>query len=487
MLKIILPAALVGMLAVGGGGLYVLWNKLGLTEKVTAGAGETLAELDDATRLSLDEPEKTNAFGTALRMVVEGKAGAVTTTPEIDVRGMLPAAPDGWFAKYYDTADGEKIVGQQIVRSMVVQDTTNNILLDFQRAADAGKRGEAQTYIRGQMMMAIRIYVPEQLNKNTVQGGLMADISAALEASNFEPRNTGRTKGLFAKLDGIEIVEKPRWSTHYVSDVRSPVDYRRFVADLDGLIEIEVITTAADAHVAALFANIDMAAMNALLPAPSPSFRGGVGLQTAAAGPLSDQPPGPSLARRANDVLNNGLIHSEMDTRILAQIIEGDIEGWADIVRKYGVAFAPSDMMKGLLGEPPVEVSVAMQAAVLKAQRDDELSYSDQRLATYLEKLVGPTQAEVIRSREWEGEHHPELLALVKMLPVGDITFEQAMAYPAPKPVIHGRDVEMANSDGDITARPTVRRGLDSRGATGANDSCTIEFGVRRCVVGDDS
>ena len=66
MLKIILPAALVGMLAVGGGGLYVLWNKLGLTEKVTAGAGETLAELDDATRLDLNQPEKTNAFGTIL-------------------------------------------------------------------------------------------------------------------------------------------------------------------------------------------------------------------------------------------------------------------------------------------------------------------------------------------------------------------------------------------------------------------------------------
>ena len=122
----------------------------------------------------------------------------------------------------------------------------------------------------------------------------------------------------------------------------------------------------------------------------------------------------------------------------------------------------------------------------MKQELEAELSYQDVTLLTFIARMNAPSQADVIRSREWKGAHHPQLLALVKELPVGDITFEQAMSYPAPKPVINGQAVEMANTNGEITARPTVRRGLDARGATGANDSCTIEHGVRRCVIGDD-
>lgn len=491
MLKFILPAALVGMLAVGGGGLFLLWNHLGLTDKVlttdaAAGAGDALAELDEATRLNLDEPEKTNGFGMALRMVVEGRTGAVTTTPAIDVRGTIPEAPDGWYAKYYETADGEKIVGQEIIRSMVHQGTTNSILLDFRRAADAGKRGEAQTYIRGQMMMAIRIYVAEQLNENTVQGGLMADIATQLEsATAWQNQSEGRPKGLFAKFDGIEVIQKPRWSTG-INHSKEPVDYRRFVADLGGYIEIEVITNAADAHVAALFQNIDMAALHAMLPAPLEEYRGGVGWQSALAEPLSTEPPGPSLARRAHDVVNNGLIHSEEDTRILNKIVKGEIEDWNDIAKTFGVRYEPSDMMRELLGPQPVAVDVARRASIMKQQLESELSFQDERLLTFIARMNGRTQAEVIRSREWNGSHHPEVLALVKELPVGDITFEQAMSYPAPKAVIKGQQVEIAETGEAGVERPTVRRGLQTRGASGLNDGCTIEHGVRRCVLGDD-
>lgn len=489
MLKFVLPAALVGLITIGGGGLYLLWSGLGLTEKVLAtnagqNANEALANLDDATRLNLDDPEKMNPFGMALRMMVEG--GNTTKTPDIDLRGQLPAAPDGWYAKYYDTADGESIVDATIIRSMVSQGTTNNVLLDFDRAAAAGKRGEAQTYIRGPMMMAIRMYVNEQANTNTVQGGLMADIGKQLNAVSMGTGNSGRTKGLFAKYHGIEIVQQPQWSSKSIHGTKTPVDYRRFVAKLGNSIEIEVITNAADAHVAALFQNINMAALHGLLPVSLEAFHPDVGWQTASTEPLSDQPPGPSLARRAHMIANDGRIYSETETLILNEIIEGEITDWVDIVKEQGTFYEPSEMIKTLMGPMPDVVATARTASAMTRELEDELSTRDDLLLQMLARMDAQTQGDVIRSYNWNGDHHPRVLALINALPAGDLTAEEAMSYPAPRAVIRGQPTsEVAQADGS-DVRPTVRRGLDARGDSARDGSCKIEHGVRRCVLDAD-
>ncbi len=455
MIRVILPAIALCILLLGGGGLYFLYTQLQGKE----------------TTLSLNGGnENVSAGGTALRMMFENATGQVTKTPDIDLRGHIPPAPDGWYAKYYEQKDGETIVGAELIPTMVSKSTTNNILLDFRRADQAGAGGETQTYLRGGLLMALRMQRLEQVNTNTVQGQILGEINASMSAFADLGGNVddGRPrKALFARVDGIDWTLHPRTSRRPATGEITPVNYRRFTAKLGTFVELEVITNAADAHVAALLGQFDMAALNALLPTPDPKFRAGVGVHTAR-DTLSEEPPGPSMAMRAHEILNDGRIHSPMNTRILERMVAGDITDWDSLVKRNGRAFAPSEILTGLLGPEPDYIKVGRIAHKL-LHGNNPVTDSERRLVNdiYDGRLL--TQAAAQGSRYFDAASiRDETRQLITLLPVGSADPQAAEApTAAPTP----------------TAKPTVRRGANG-GNLGASD-CAIELGVRRCVLSD--
>ena len=232
-----------------------------------------------------------------------------------------PAAPDGWTERPYDLADGTALTGKEIIRSTVSKSTTNSILLAYARDARAGEDAIAVTYENGDRKIAFRMRLLETFNERTIQGGIMASISDSLSAQAFTAGG-GVTSGLFAKHDGIEVIEKPQYSRVTSSGGNVPVPYRTFEAKIGPYVEIQAITNAADADVAAIFSQIDMKTLNEMLPAPAPEYRAGVGWLVAATEPLSTEPPGPTLAAKAYDILNDGRIHSDDDADLMSLMVK---------------------------------------------------------------------------------------------------------------------------------------------------------------------
>ncbi len=459
MIRVILPAIVLSVLLIGGGGLYVLYENL-------QGKQTTLSLNGDNTNVS--------PGGTAVRMLFENATGQVTKTPDIDLRGQMPPAPDGWYARAYTQADGETIVEAELIQSMVSKSTTNDVLLDYRRADQAGAGGETMTYMRGKMLMALRMQRLEQVNTNTVQGQILGEINASMamfDNIGGALGQSGSSKSLFARADGIDWTEQPRTSRRPATGEVTPVNYRRFTAKLGTFIEMEILTNAADTHVAALIGQIDMAALNALLPAPAPEYREGVGVFTAQT-ELSDVPPGESLAMKAYTTLNDGRIYQPLEARILKRMAEGDITDWDTLVKRNGAGFVPSETLLALLGPEPDHIKRGRIAHNL-LNNHEPISAAERNLVLQVSRGQILTQADARKSRNYDaGALSEEAMGLIALLPLGSVDPQTAEAVETP-----------AETQAPA-AKPTVRRGANG-GNFGA-ENCSIELGVRRCVLGDN-
>ncbi len=455
MIRVILPAIVLFVLLLGGGGLYVLYENLQGKQTTLSTNGSN---------------ENASSGGIALRMMFENATGQVTKTPDIDLRGHIPPAPDGWYAKYYEQKDGETIVGAELIPTMVSKSTTNDILLAFRRSDQAGAGGETQTYMRGSLLMALRMQRLEQINTNTVQGQIMGEINATMAAFDSGFGTKDATPGLFARADGIDWIEKPRTSRQTATSEITPVNYRRFTAKIGGYIQLEIITNAADAHVAALIEQIDMAALNGLLPSPAPEYRAGVGVFTAKEN-LSEEPPGKSMAMIAYETLNDGRIYPALEARILQRMVEGDITDWDSLIKRNGAAFVPSETLLGILGSEPDHVK--LQRTAHRLMHGNTPVIGSER--TLVERIASGrilSQADARASHLYDGVTASDgTKALIALLPMGSDNPQAAEANTS------------ASAD-EPAERPSVRRGA-SGGNLGADD-CAIELGVRRCVLTDD-
>ena len=279
-MRVLLPVMLLGLLMVGGTGLVFLQKSLASGDLQIDPIGDT-------------------AIGTALSMVVSDVTGNNVIRTEGDLRGFMPAAPDGWTARVYEQADGTAITGTEMIRTAISKSTTNNILMDFARDVGVQKGAEVFTYENGDLKMALRMRLLDRFNERTLRGGIMASLSANMSGMDFGGSGSGgRSNGLFAKLDGIDFIQKPRFSKIPGVSQDMPVNYRNFVATVGQYIKIQLITNASDADVAALLSGIDMNALNAMLPETAPEFRAGIGWQVASTEPLSTVPPGQSTASK---------------------------------------------------------------------------------------------------------------------------------------------------------------------------------------------
>ena len=463
MLRIILPLAIVLIMALGGGALYLVYDYVNSSNTDMAGAVRADGK---------GEAGEIDPMATALRMVFEDSTGATTTQPQIDLRGLLPEAPDGWFRTGYSTGEGEAITGEQIIRSMVTKSDTNSLLLEFERAAGAGKYGEAAVYIRGPRRMAVMMRVPEQLNRNSVRGGLMAEAFDNINAMAFVLGDEEEEDGPFARVGGIAVEEQPRVS--YVHRLRKnvPVDYRVFEMDVAGLVKIKILTNASDKDVADLLGKLDMAALDQKIGPGLSGILASAGVETAAA-TLATEPPGPGPMHRAYALVEAGAAGEDREGDIMRLIATGAIDDWDDVNKQYGRGFYNlTPQLTSLLGEEPDEYRFARTAQFLIAREEETGALSREEVGVLRDIISGrvETRRDALERKSGRYEWHAETIALLSAMPAGE----------GLEPV-----AEAAVESAEPAVRPAVNRGLNPDSNFARSGSCTIEFGVRRCTLTD--
>ena len=461
-MRILLPVFLL-ILAVAG--------VLGLTflHKSLNSGGSSMASADGG-----GGSETGGLFGFALKNQFELLTGNVVIEAEDNLAPLVPPAPEGWTVRPYVLADGTAITGKEVIRTMVSKSTTNDILIDFGQAMAAKDAAIAVTYENGDLLMALRIQIRDQLNERTLQGGLMAAVSANISSMEFSGGNGALPNGLFARLDGIDFILKPQFSRYTTGGPEEPVLYRRFVAKVEQLADIELITNASDADVAAVLQQIDMAALQAMLPQPARAYRPGVGWISAIEGDLSTEPPGVTLAYRAYQIVNDGRIYPERETELLEKIAEGEVTSWDDLTR-YSDFGEPSERIIELLGPEPDSRKVKRLAASLLAENEYEGNMRSIMLG--IQRGDIETRADLFVSGHLRGlTMTAELRSLIGMLPAGDVSASVSLTSATPS----------AEASVEGEGKPVVRRGISTNNRDTLAPNCTIELGVRRCIVGTD-
>ena len=461
-MRIILPVLLLVLALAGAGGLYVLHGYLNSGERSAAVAD---ADVGGASG---------GLFGFALKNQFDVLTGNVVIEAEGDLAPLVPVAPDGWTVRPYVLADGTAITGKEVIRTMVSKSTTNDILVDFGQAMAAKEAAIAVTYEKGDRLIAMRIEILDRLNERTFQGGIMAAVSANISSMDFSGQSDALPTGLFARLDGIDVILKPQFSRYTTGGPQEPVLYRRFVAKMEQAAVIEIITNAADADIASVLQGFDMAQFQSMLPQQVRDYRPGVGWILATDGELSTEPPGVTLAYRAYQVVNDGRIYPADETRLLEDIAEGDILSWED-VRAGQYPDEPSERIVDLLGPEPDSRKIRRIAGQLLAEHEYEGSMRS--ILRDIESGRIATRADLFGSGYLRGlTMTTELRSLMNMMPVGEVGANVSLtsATPSAEPSVEGE------------GKPVVRRGISTNNRDGIGANCTIELGVRRCIIGND-
>lgn len=398
----------------------------------------------------------------AMQMMFNDMTGKTVLTPRIDIAGMEPAAPRGWFPTPYQTVDGEEITNTTLSRGPIVKDSTNTLLTRFDDAARGRGNAITVTYKRGEQLIAFMMRVPDQLNQNTVRGGMVAMIAQNMRgATDFDGRS-----GPFALHHGVPIEEGRGYVSSPSSNDNVPVDFRVFTADVSGLFLITVLTNSSDAAVAAVLKGIPMGQLIGMLPEPEPHLLISAEFQTRDAEP-SKIVPGPSIARRGYIMKKVRLDYTDTDLSLLNSIIKRDIRSWDDAFERYGTGIGISPDILALLGPLPAlrtDLQIEYTARALRKtsrvwtdEEDDILEGMSRRRIVDGDTLVRYIDDNPILSEE--------VIALINLLPQ-EFT-----------------ETELPASD--TTARVMViRRGTKMAQGENTSSSCKIENGVRRCIIG---
>lgn len=404
----------------------------------------------------------------ALRMMWEDMTGAATVRPNVDISDLGPRDPEGWFAADYRTKDGEAITQSTFSRSPIAKNTTNSILQRFDDAAQGKGNAIVRSYLRGSQRIAFLMYVPDQFNSNTIRGGIMSTLSSNM-SMDFGSSRSRRTD-LFALHHGVQFKEASAFSKSVSTGTRVPVDYRVFNANVGGMFKIQILTNASDAAVAEVMRGIPMGALIAKLPEPDPHLLISTDFQTYTP-ELSREAPGPTIARRAYLLVNTRLDYSTSEKSLLDSMASGNVLGWHNVFERYGTLIGYDPEIVDLLGPLP-ELTIAetieyTARALLKSGRE----WNDVE-----DRLLSRMASRSIQERKDADRHlddgvvlSEDVIALVRMLPE---TYDAAAATAA---VVVPAEISASEL--------VIRRGTKiGQGETFGN--CTIELGVRRCVVG---
>ncbi len=399
----------------------------------------------------------------AVQMMFNDMTGRTTITPKFDISGMEPAAPRGWYPTQYKTVDGEAITQTKLSRGLMVKDSTNTLLTGFNNAARGRGNAIAITYKRGEQMIAFMMRVPDQLNTNTVHGGMMAMVAQQLRsASDF---NSGHD-GPFALHHGVPFEETRGYVSSPTTNDDIPVDFRVFKGNLADMFVFTVLTNSSDAAVAAVLEGIPMGQLIGMLPEPEPHLLISVAFQTRDAEP-STVVPGPSIARRAYMMTKVRLDYSRNDVNLLDAIIDRRVLVWADAFERFGSGIGVSSDILALLGPLP-----ALTTA-------NQIEYDARAL--------------LLTSRVWTGDESRILSGMEnrRLQDRGD-----AERFLDDNPILSEVVIDLINmlpekyTETVLPASDTIARVMVIRRGTTINQGessasvCVIENGVRRCIIG---
>ncbi len=436
----ILAPILLGLIAIGGFiGLTMFQAK---SSSSSDGTGLMAALLDQVVSDFTPEPKK----------------------EVVNLADFLPASPDGWFAKPYQTADGEEITDSSYRKSVVAIDTTNTILTTFE-SARTSSLGGAMTYLRGDQKVVLALRMRSERDMKSLQGSLMTAISGQLAAAS----NRDWNKDDFAQLYGVAFVESRRENKVISTSTTLPVNYRKFSASMGGQLSIDLLTNASDAAVASIIQEIDIIGLNDALMEPDPGVTAATGFVTRTPGRLDTEPPAPSPAFMAYTILRDGTRVPPNDARFLARVAEFDIMDWSDVIDQYGETPDVSSTALAVMGPKPPEGMDRHTVSRAENLARNPDRWSPQEFILLMAIIDGGViyKEDAAAYADYEDDMHEEIISLISRLP-SDESQTQAVA---------GR------SDDD--AGPTVRRGVDAKQTTSLGGDCSIELGVRRCVVSE--
>lgn len=405
----------------------------------------------------------------ALQLMFEDLTGSATVAPKVDVSGFVPAAPTGWFETPYKNEDGQAITETTLSRGPIAKSSTNAMLMQFDALAQGKGNGWARTYKRGDQMVSLILYVPEQYNTRTVRGGMMAVISENMRGFD----DFGKSREIFALHHGVPIKEEAGYvsSSSSVDDV--PIDYRVFNGDVGGMFTFQVLTNSSDAAVANVLRGLPVGDMIALLPEPEPHLLINAEFQTRDAEPSADVPVSPSIARRAYLMKKTRLDFSPRDKSFLNNLIRREIVKWEDAYEDFGIALDIAPEITGLLGPRPALTNAQTVEFTARAYRISDREW------TRLENSILDQMARGNVKQYGDIDHYlddgevisEDIIALIKLLPQ---TYDAADA---------SNQAGLAESS--VTAKDLViRRGTKIGQGENTFGNCSIELGVRRCVVG---
>jgi hypothetical protein len=361
-------------------------------------------------------------------------------------------APAGWDVQPYDTLHGELITGATFDPAPAAGTTTNDILFAFEGARLGGKEGIALTFSRGEEKIALRIQIMPFVPRKTS----FAERLGYGAPAPAEPP----VREVFGSLDALPILIGPRVSMTEGDTVPVPVNYRYLTAQLGdpeaaATAEIALLTNSSDAALAALLGEFDLAALNDRMPTRDATILSGLGFVPRDTGALSDLPPRPTPAYRALTMLQDGRSLDSVNEELLTRIAALEIIDMSDLLRAYPSLDAIRPDVLQLFEEESQENAARSYARILansgRAWNNHEY---------YVLSEIGRPGTSQESLADYLASGHdiaPEVLALVARLP--------ETGRPAPEVVSEGQ--------------PVVRTGLGAQ-------NCTLQNGVRRCVVGNN-
>ncbi|MFQ1699558.1 hypothetical protein ACJ5NV_03070 [Loktanella agnita] len=371
---------------------------------------------------------------------------SVTSLSSVSV---TPAS--GWQQRPYQTADGEAITSTPFDPEAPAGHTTQDLLRHFATTAKGQDHAMATTFQRGDDLIALSMrFVPHTPRKKT-----MAERFGGAPPPVDEPP---APRTVIATVYGVPFVEQPREESVPGQDTTNPVNYRHFLASVGNFreaqaVKIIVLTNTGDAGVVGVLSRLDVLDINSRIDTPSADINEAAGVFTRDPMPLSEQPPRPTVAYRAAQLLASNATFEAPWQEVLEKIRAGEIETWEAMHAAYPKVADMPPALLDVLDDGSADNAARYHAAVL-ANGDREWTDHEAHVLATMSK-PGAAQADLTEYLDGTREIAPELVSLIQQLPM----------------------VAMPDGSSDAVVAD------ETPGLRDAHAGCTIENGVRRCVV----
>jgi hypothetical protein len=266
---------------------------------------------------------------------VQSVRDGILKSAPIDLETQTPQALEGWVTLDYEPAHLIALLGHPKLDPEIKLTGRRPIFKTYSNAAVLTKLGAVRTYKAADRMAVF---------------AMEGDLKQIKRGEKNEARPMAPIQNVYARLDGVAIEElRP-----FYKDIRNgyyyPTDYRRFRIRLDRFVTINMITDAADLDVLELFAQLDMAALQASMPYPTTGYTPGTGLIFTSNAPPSADKPAPNMAQRAVAMIRAGHPVDTTQGRVVLAIAQGLATDWQSARQVARGALEETPELRALLG-----------------------------------------------------------------------------------------------------------------------------------------